>query len=112
MAPGPDRLSMATTPTEQVMAKLSAVGADLVAGWSAAASDVTATAGQLGRGPLGEAFLQGYRGHADEVAQLADICCRKPAELADAGKQSVGEYAAADTLLAQAFERLSALRKA
>jgi hypothetical protein len=100
------RLSMDTGVTGQAMGDLATTGADLVTGWQAAVGQINAAAGSLGRGTLGEAFVQGYRPHADQVARLAETCSWQPAELAGAGRQDIESYVNVDLTLSQGLARL------
>ena len=108
MAAESGRLSMDTGHTGQAMGDLANAGADLVSGWQGVAGQITAAAGSLGRGTLGEAFMQGYRSHADEVAQLAGTCSWQPAELAGAGRQDIEAYVNVDQELSRRLDRLQA----
>jgi hypothetical protein len=83
---------MAPAETGQAMNQLTAAGTDLTNGWTGASAAISAAVGQLGKGVLGQAFLQGYQGHADQVTAAAGTCTRIPGQLADTGNQCVAIY--------------------
>ncbi len=83
---------MAPADTGQAMNQLTAAGTDLTNGWTGASAAISSAAGQLGKGVLGQAFMQGYQGHADEVAAAAAACTPIPGQLADTGNQCVAIY--------------------
>ncbi|MCT2582005.1 hypothetical protein [Actinophytocola gossypii] len=87
---------MAPAEAGHAMNQLDAAGADLTTAWSSASSAIRAAAGQLGQGVLGQAFLQGYQRHADEVCAAADTCTRVPGQLAASGDASVAAYVTTD----------------
>jgi hypothetical protein len=88
------------------MEALSTVGTALTAGWSAVRSEIIGLDGQLGQGPLGQAFVSGYRPAATAIAETADKCCQLPQRFAEAGHQCVADYTRAD---ARAQDALSSV---
>jgi hypothetical protein len=88
------------------MDALSTVGTTLTAGWSAVQSEIAALDGQLGQGPLGQAFISGYRPTATAIVQSADKCCQTPGRFAEAGHQCAADYTQAD---ARAHDALSSV---
>lgn len=96
-------IHMETAATNHAMNRLDAAGADLTGSWTAAAAAIGASAGQLGKGVLGQAFLQGYQAHADALAAAAATCTQIPGQLAVSGHQSVDDYVATDGAGADEF---------
>lgn len=75
---------------------LTRTGGDLTTEWTAAAAAITGAAGQLGKGVLGQAFLQGYQSHAEETAAAATTHTTAPGDLATTGDRSVDTYITTD----------------
>jgi hypothetical protein len=101
-------IHMGPAETGHAMNQLAAAGTDLTTGWSGAAAAIRAAAGQLGNGVLGQAFLQGYQGHADAVSAAADGRTPVPGQLAGTGHQSIGMYTTADADSAGVFDQTTA----
>ncbi len=89
-------IHMATAATSHAMNQLGAAGADLTGSWTSVAAAIGAAAGQLGKGVLGQAFLQGYQAHADALTAACAACARIPGQLAVSGHRSVADYVATD----------------
>lgn len=87
---------MNPTPAGAAMNRLAETGTAMTEGWRAAAGEVAALAGQLGKGELGAAFVAGYRQPAEDTAKAADQCCQLPGRFAASGTQCVAQYVAAD----------------
>ncbi|MEC3982640.1 hypothetical protein [Amycolatopsis sp. H20-H5] len=87
-----NEFNMETTDTARAMSSLDAAGSQLTQGWSAAQAEIGGLDGQLGKGPLGTAFMASYRPQATALSQSAEKITPVPAQLAAAGQQSVSEY--------------------
>lgn len=83
---------------------LRTAGTDFVSGWSSASAQISRLDGQLGKGPLGQAFMTGYRPGATEIAGSADRGCQIPGQYADAGEGCVGHYGGMDSESAAGFD--------
>ena len=89
-------ISMATGRVAAAMNPMAHAGELLASDWHATGAELQGLVGQLGHGPLGEAFLAGYRQPATEAATAIDECCRISARLAEWGNQCVAAYQSAD----------------
>ncbi|MFC4858805.1 hypothetical protein [Actinophytocola glycyrrhizae] len=96
MAGAGDRAAMDPAAVGDALRALRTAGTEFVNGWSSANSRISGLDGQLGKGPLGQAFMAGYRPGAAEIAGSADRGCRIPGQYADAGEGCVGLYTGMD----------------
>ncbi len=96
MAGAGDGARMDPAGVADAMRALRTAGTDFVSGWSSACSQISGLDGQLGKGPLGQAFMTGYRPGATEIAGAADRGSRIPGEYAAAGEGCIGLYTGMD----------------
>lgn len=64
--------------------------------WSGARSAIESSAAGLGLGPMGQAFMTGYRPAAQRLTEAAADVSRGLGQAAEAGRGSVSGYQAAD----------------
>lgn len=96
MAGEGDRAAMDPAGVGDAMRALRTAGTEFVSGWSSAGSQISGLGGQLGKGPLGQAFMAGYRPGATEIAASAERGSQIPGQYADAGEGCVGLYTGMD----------------
>ncbi|MFJ6672011.1 hypothetical protein ACIQMJ_12960 [Actinosynnema sp. NPDC091369] len=71
-------------------------GATFASEWSGTLAAIERAAGELGRGPLGEAFMSRYRGPAATTGQRATEAAQVPERFGAAGLACVEDYVRAD----------------
>ncbi|MGH3762744.1 hypothetical protein [Actinophytocola sp.] len=98
-----DRAAMDPAAAGDGLRALRTAGDDFVSGWTAASSQISGLAGQLGGGPLGQAFMSSYQPGATEVAASADRGSVVPGQYADAGESCLGLYGGMDGESAAGF---------
>jgi hypothetical protein len=89
--------------TSDAMGLFDDAGATFGSDWSGALQTIQDSAGQLGGGPLGEAFMSKYKGPAITTAQRATEAAYVPERLAAAGLECVRDYYQADEASSQAM---------
>lgn len=82
--------------TADAMTLLAAAGQHMGTGWGAITAELDGLVGQLGRGELGAAFLDGYRQPAGDTAKAVERCCQVPGRLAATGNECIGTYVSTD----------------
>ena len=102
-----DHMRMDTAETAHQMNLIAASGEAMATGWRTAAAHIAELAGQLGRGVLGTAFMDGYRNEAAATATAIAKCCEEPGQLAAAGSSAVTTYIAADDHSADVLNAVS-----
>ena len=106
MAAVPDGVHVDVKVARDAMEAVRMTGESLVATWSGADAVVSDLGGQLGGGPLGAAFMAGYRPAVARTADFAARCCPLPGRLSEAGLHSLAEYEAADLVAREYFSSL------
>jgi uncharacterized protein YaaW (UPF0174 family) len=101
-----DGLSMETAGTSQAMTSLDTAGSTLAQGWATARSTIDSLGGQLGQGPLGQAFIQGYQPAAAAASQAMDATIPALQQLAQLGRQGVSTYTQANQNAGNAYNGL------
>jgi hypothetical protein len=104
---GDDEIYMDTVSTADAVGRVAAAGQTMTVDWRGVSAEITSLGGQLGRGDLGAAFLDGYRQPAAQVASDADRHCRRPGQLADLGNACVNLYRSADATGAGAIRAVN-----
>lgn len=92
----PDKIGMHTEAATDTMSRLTAAGERMTTEWGTTSTQVTKLAGQLGKGDLGAAFLDGYQQPAADTARVVGQCCALPGQYATSGAQCVAQYVTAD----------------
>lgn len=91
-----DGIHMDPGATIGAMESMSRTGDQLSTDWGAINGRLTALAGRLGQGELGQAYLAAYRQPAADTAAAVDDHCQHPGRLAGVGHQCVDLYRSAD----------------
>ncbi|MDA3647207.1 hypothetical protein LZ318_12900 [Saccharopolyspora indica] len=84
---------------------LAAAGTGFDGAWSGARSAVEGAAAGLGLGPMGQAFLTGYRPAAQQLTDAAANVSRGIGQAVEAGRSSTAHYQAADANAAAGLGR-------
>ncbi|WP_163505261.1 hypothetical protein [Fodinicola acaciae] len=92
----PNRADIDTAATTSALTELNTAGQTMSDGWRAASAQLTGLIGQLGKGPLGAAFMAGYQQEAAATSSMVDHCCQTPGRFANAGNRGVNDYGAAN----------------
>jgi hypothetical protein len=104
----PGHIDMDTAATSDAISLIAAAGQRMADGWRSASSEINGLVGQLGRGELGAAFLDGYQQPAAETASVVDRCCQVPGRFAEAGNRCIAVYESADSRSRNNFDSINA----
>jgi hypothetical protein len=102
----PDRADLDTAPTVSALNEVDAAGQTMSDGWRTASGQLNGLVGQLGKGPLGAAFMAGYQQEAAATSSMVERCCQVPGRFAAAGNAGVGYYGEADDRSKAGFDAL------
>ena len=97
-------IDMYPVPAAKMMADLAQVLTDARDGWAAASGRISALAGKLGDGPLGEAAMEQYRPAAKQLSEIIEDMVDRLGKLSDAGTKAVPTYVTSDQQAGQHFE--------
>ncbi|WP_328605802.1 hypothetical protein OG943_38335 [Amycolatopsis sp. NBC_00345] len=99
-------MHMDTGGTTGAMSSLASADAAVEQAWSSARGQIDGIGGQLGQGPLGQAFMAGYRPAVTQIDQTVQTTVTAGMKLAQAGRQSIADYVRADNQAASSFTML------
>lgn len=106
MAGAQDGAHMVPETTADAMTIVGGAADTLRAAWTSAESALANAEGQLGGGPMGQAFMAAYRPGAPGTADMIKTGARVLRQLADAGTASVTDYVGTDEARRAAFDGL------
>ena len=89
--------------TTTAMDRFTQAGTTFASEWSGTADSIGEAAGELGRGPLGTAFMGMYSAVAGATARQTTEAAQVPERLGAAGLACVGDYQRADDASRQAL---------
>lgn len=106
MADTGDRAEMAPGATSDAMAVLANAAHGLRGAWESAGRALAGAEGQLGAGPMGQAFMTRYAPGAPMTAAMLDLSVKALEHHAGVGFASVADYVAADDAGRAAFDSI------
>ena len=89
---GFDGMAMHVQQAEAGIERVGTAATELRSGWTSVHSSITGSAGRLGKGVLGAAFMGGYSAPAADLARQVDTGCESIDQLYTGARPAPAEY--------------------